>query len=48
MQCDALTVNVHPDGLDGRGSQAVLCLTVVAASLGPQDLGDVQRLVEHA
>lgn len=43
-----LTVDVHPDGLDGRGSQAVLGLAVVAAPLGPQDLCDVQRLVEHA
>lgn len=44
----ALTVNVHPDGLDGRGAQAILSLAVVATSLGPQDLGDVQSLVEHA
>ncbi|TNN37722.1 hypothetical protein EYF80_052119 [Liparis tanakae] len=43
-----LTVDVHPDGLDGRGPEAVLGLAVVATSLGPQDLGDVQRLVEHA
>lgn len=44
----ALTVNVHPDGLDGGGPQAVLSLAVVATSLGPQNLGNVQRLVEHA
>lgn len=43
-----LTVDVHPDGLDGGGSEAVLSLAVVASSLGPQDLCDVQRLVEHA
>lgn len=43
-----LTVDVHPDGLDGRGPEAVLGLAVVATSLGPHDLGDVQRLVEHA
>lgn len=48
LQCDALTVNVHPDGFDGRRSEAVLCLAVVAASLGPQDLRNVQRLVEDA
>lgn len=44
---DALTVDVHPDGLDGRGSKAVLSLAVVATSLGPLDLCNVQRLVEH-
>ena len=42
-----LTVDVHPDGLDGRRSKAVLSLAVVATSLGPQDLCNVQRLVEH-
>lgn len=46
--CITLTVDVHPDGLDGRRPEAVLSLAVVAASLGPQDLCDVQRLVEHA
>lgn len=45
---NTLTVDVHPDGLDGRRSEAVLSLAVVATSLGPQDLCDVQRLVEHA
>lgn len=44
----ALTVDVHPDGLDGGRPQAVLSLAVVAPPLGPQDLCDVQRLVEHA
>lgn len=43
-----LTVDVHPDGLDGGRPQAVLSLAVVAPPLGPQDLCDVQRLVEHA
>lgn len=42
-----LTVDVHPDGLDGRGAEAVLSLAVVATSLGPQNLCNVQRLVEH-
>lgn len=42
-----LTVDVHSDGLDGRGSKAILSLAVVATSLGPLDLRDVQRLVEH-
>lgn len=42
-----LTVDIHPDGLDGRGSKAILSLAVVATSLGPQDLCNVQRLVEH-
>lgn len=45
---EELTVDVHPDGLDGRRPQAVLGLAVVATPLGPQDLSDVQRLVEHA
>lgn len=44
---ESLTVDVHPDGLDGRGSKAVLSLAVVATSLGPLDLCNVQRLVEH-
>lgn len=44
----ALTVDVHPDGLDGGRPQAVLSLAVVAPPLGPQDLCNVQRLVEHA
>lgn len=43
-----LTVHVHSNGLDGGGSKPVLSFAVVATSLGPQDLGDVQRLVEHA
>ncbi len=43
-----LTVDIHPDGFDGRGSKVVLSLAVVATSLGPLDLCDVQRLVEHA
>lgn len=47
MRC-ALTVDVHPDGLDGGRPQAVLSLAVVAPPLGPQDLCDVQRLVEDA
>lgn len=46
--CDALTVDVYPDGLDGGGSKAVLSLAVVATSLSPQDLCNVQRFVEHA
>lgn len=45
--CVTLTVDVHPDGLDGRGAEAVLSLAVVATSLGPLNLCDVQRLVEH-
>lgn len=43
-----LTVDVHPNGLDGRRAEAVLGLAVVAASLGPLDLCDVQRFVEDA
>lgn len=46
--CVTLTVNVHPDGFDGRRSKAILSLAVVATSLGPQDLCNVQCFVEHA
>lgn len=44
--CVRLTVDVHPDGLDGRGAEAVLCLAVVATSLGPLDLCDMQCLIK--
>lgn len=47
LKYESLTVDVYPDGLDGRGSKAVLSLAVVATSLGPLDLCNVQRLIEH-
>lgn len=43
-----LTVDIHPDGLDGWRTEAVLSLAVVASALVPQDLCDDQSLVEHA
>lgn len=42
-----LTVDVHPYGLDGRRAKAILSLAVVATSLGPEDLCNVQRFIEH-
>lgn len=44
---DALTVDIHSDGLDGRGPKTVLSLAVVATSLSPLDLCNVQRLIKH-
>lgn len=41
-----LTVNIYSDGLDCRGTQAVVSLAVVAASLVTLDSGDPQGLVE--
>lgn len=38
---DLLTVDVHPDGLDGRRTEAVLRLAIVAPPLGPLDFLDV-------
>lgn len=42
-----LTVDVHSDGLDGWGAQAILSLAVVASTLESLDAGDAQGLVEH-
>lgn len=46
--CVKLTVDVHPDGLDGRRAEAVLSLAVVSTTLGPQDLCDMQCLIKDA
>lgn len=42
-----LTLHVHPDGLDGGHTHAVLSLAVVAAALRVRDALNAQRLVEH-
>ncbi len=43
-----LTVDVHPDGLDGRWTQSVLGLAVIASALMSLDLHDVKGFVEYA
>lgn len=42
-----LTIDVDPDGLEGRGPEAVLSLAVISSTLMSLDVTNAQRLVKH-